>query len=390
MRRSPRARRRRPPGRPSTTDRAGRPGRAARRGSRRRRDGRRVRVARAPRRAGGPRSASAAIASPFQAASALSSRAGCGRAAAAPSSAPARAGQRAPRDVAASRRRRGRSGDRIVRALPVAVVGHAVGGARTPARRRRAPRGSRSARQVNVTPSSPSVSASWLAANAPSSRRQLAEHVVERRRSRPRGSARSPVDRPGVEVHARELGVVVEHLLEVRHQPVGVGRVAMEAAAELVVDPAVGHRVERPPRDRERPRVAGRDRAPQQVLDRHRLRELRRAAPAAVARVELRARARRVAASSSARVGAAPRPRAAAGSARRAPRPAAGPTPRSRRARSRHASVDALEHLAERRHAVARLVREVRAAVERPARPASGTRDIGQPPPPVIAWTAAM
>ena len=47
-------------------------------------------------------------------------------------------------------------------------------------------------------------------------------------------------------VHAGQLGVVVEHLLEVRHQPVGVGRVAVEAAAQLVVDAAGGHRVERP------------------------------------------------------------------------------------------------------------------------------------------------
>ena len=64
--------------------------------------------------------------------------------------------------------------------LPVAVVGDAVGldeGGRRPS-----PSTSRisSAVQVKVLPSTPSVSASWLAANAPSSRRQLADHVVER------------------------------------------------------------------------------------------------------------------------------------------------------------------------------------------------------------------
>ena len=42
----------------------------------------------------------------------------------------------------------------------------------------------------------------------------------------------------------RQLGVVVQHLLEVRHQPVRVGAVAGEAAADLVVDPAVRHPVE--------------------------------------------------------------------------------------------------------------------------------------------------
>ena len=35
-----------------------------------------------------------------------------------------------------------------------------------------------------------------------------------------------------------------------RDQPSGVRRIAMEAAAELVVDPAIGHRLERPERDR--------------------------------------------------------------------------------------------------------------------------------------------
>ena len=46
---------------------------------------------------------------------------------------------------------------------------------------------------------------------------------------------------------------------------------------------------------------------------------------------------------------------------------ALGRRPRPRRAPSRQARSDALEHLAERRHAVARLVRVVGAAVERPA-----------------------
>ncbi len=46
-------------------------------------------------------------------------------------------------------------------------------------------------------------------------------------------------------VDAQQLRVVVEHLLEVRHHPVGVDGVAGEPAAELVVDPAARHRLQR-------------------------------------------------------------------------------------------------------------------------------------------------
>ena len=86
-------------------------------------------------------------------------------------------------------------------------------------------------------------------------RRELADHVVEGSR-RDVAVAGLAGRRPGVEVDPRELGVVVEHLLEVRHEPDRVGRVAVEAAAELVVDPAVGHLVEREPHDGVEPGVA--------------------------------------------------------------------------------------------------------------------------------------
>ena len=46
---------------------------------------------------------------------------------------------------------------------------------------------------------------------------------------------------PPVQVDPQEQGVVVEHLLEVRHDPRVVDGVAREAAAELVVDPPAGH-----------------------------------------------------------------------------------------------------------------------------------------------------
>ena len=47
---------------------------------------------------------------------------------------------------------------------------------------------------------------------------------------------------PGVDL--QQQAVVVEHLLEVGHLPLAVGRVAVEAAAQLVVDAAPGHVVE--------------------------------------------------------------------------------------------------------------------------------------------------
>ena len=118
-------------------------------------------------------------------------------------------------------------------------------------------------------------------------RSKLAEHVVQRS-GRDRAIPRVTGQCPSVHVHARQLGVVVQHLLEVRNEPLGVRRVAMEAATELVVHPAVGHRVKRPTCHRERPLIAGGGVAAQQELDRHRLRELRRPAPAAICRVERR------------------------------------------------------------------------------------------------------
>ena len=82
-----------------------------------------------------------------------------------------------------------------------------------------------------------------------------------------------------VQICASEQRVVVEHLLEMRHRPRVIDAVAGEAAADLVVDAAARHREQR--RQRHRALVAQ-----QQELDHRRLRELRRSAKAAVARVE--------------------------------------------------------------------------------------------------------
>ena len=50
----------------------------------------------------------------------------------------------------------------------------------------------------------------------------------------------------GVEIGLEQLGVVVGHLLEVGHDPLGVHAVAVEAAAELVVASAPRHPLEGP------------------------------------------------------------------------------------------------------------------------------------------------
>jgi hypothetical protein len=93
------------------------------------------------------------------------------------------------------------------------------------------------------------------------------------------------------QVERCELGVVVEHLLEVRNEPEPVHRVPREAAAELVVHSAARHlherRVHHPPCVGI---VASVGKAQDELPD-HRLRELRSAAQPAVLLVELRGHA---------------------------------------------------------------------------------------------------
>ena len=116
---------------------------------------------------------------------------------------------------------------------------------------------------------------------------QLGEHEVE-------GRARDPgvsVVAGGPErlqVGVGEERVVVQHLLEVRNQPLGIGAVARESAAELVVDPAVGHGVERAGHHPQRALVAGAVPRAQQELELHGRGEFRGAAEAAAGIVEAR------------------------------------------------------------------------------------------------------
>ena len=117
--------------------------------------------------------------------------------------------------------------------------------------------------------------------------RHLAQDVVERLLADPPilGVAEG---KPAVQVERGELAVVVEHFLEVGHQPLGVDRVAVEAAAELVVHPAAGHARERGLDHLPGARVAAPLPEAQHELPDHRLRELRRAVLPAPRVVELR------------------------------------------------------------------------------------------------------
>src|SRR5215211_2444691 len=74
-------------------------------------------------------------------------------------------------------------------------------------------------------------------------KRELAQDVLERLLD-DLAVALVARDDPGVQVVRGQQRVVVEHLLEMRHEPVGVDRIAMEAAAHEVVHPAGGHPVE--------------------------------------------------------------------------------------------------------------------------------------------------
>ena len=52
-------------------------------------------------------------------------------------------------------------------------------------------------------------------------------------------------DQERVEVKIHQLGVVIEHLFEMRDEPLGIDRIAGKAATELVIHPARRHFVAR-------------------------------------------------------------------------------------------------------------------------------------------------
>ena len=49
----------------------------------------------------------------------------------------------------------------------------------------------------------------------------------------------------GVDINVRQLSIVVQHLFEVRHQPLAVGAVSMKASGQVVSNSASSHRIER-------------------------------------------------------------------------------------------------------------------------------------------------
>ena len=112
---------------------------------------------------------------------------------------------------------------------------------------------------------------------------QLIEHPLAGFGGHPAGQRR-PGAPPQVRVHPGQQRVVVEHLLEVRHHPAGVRRVAGEAAGQLVVHAAAGHRLGGALGHGQRlrgtrPAPFG---VPEQELQHHGRRELGRAAEAAL------------------------------------------------------------------------------------------------------------
>lgn len=114
---------------------------------------------------------------------------------------------------------------------------------------------------------------------------QFADHEVGGLDGDPTGQVRAGGP-PQVGVGPAQQGVVVEHLLEVRHGPVRVHRIARESAAELVVDAAAGHRRAGRLRHFQGRRGAGARVVTEQEFQRHGRRELGRAAESAVHRVE--------------------------------------------------------------------------------------------------------
>ena len=127
-------------------------------------------------------------------------------------------------------------------------------------------RARRSAAASGATPNRFAASASgWRREEAPLRRREVARDVgQDPARGRGVGGGARRVgcgaglarDLVRVEVRPRELRLVVQHLLEMRHQPFGVGGIAVESATDLIVDAARLHRVELPARHLQRRRAA--------------------------------------------------------------------------------------------------------------------------------------
>ena len=90
----------------------------------------------------------------------------------------------------------------------------------------------------------------------------------------------------GVHVCPQQLRVVVAHLFEMRDRPLPVDAVAVEPAAQVIVDPAPSHRMQRLPRRQQRFAGAAVGPAGEQHPDSSRMGELGRAPEPAEHRIE--------------------------------------------------------------------------------------------------------
>jgi len=89
-----------------------------------------------------------------------------------------------------------------------------------------------------------------------------------------------------VEVDADQQSLVVEHLLEVRYQPLLIDRVPGKTAPDVVIHPAAGHGVERRRDDRESVVLGKPSVGAQREIEAHRRRELGRGTESTPGRVE--------------------------------------------------------------------------------------------------------
>ncbi len=89
-----------------------------------------------------------------------------------------------------------------------------------------------------------------------------------------------------VDVVLQQFRVVVRHFLEMRHQPALVYRITVESSAELIVDAAPSHFVQRGLRGEQQARLAGGLVAFENQIERLRMREFRTFAETAVVRIE--------------------------------------------------------------------------------------------------------
>ena len=214
---------------------------------------------------------SAAIVKPFQSASTLSSRPGLGRASRTANS----FAREAASSASSSGEPRGPTRRSTVRPSQLPLARHVVGGLE--ARRGVAQRG------VDLL-LPPDIEQAFLAILIGVERggEGVADphlaHQPADRLARAIGEYRIGPQRVDQRQQFEDLRVVVEHLLEMRHEPFGVGRIARVAAAEMIVDAARVHRLEHGAHGFAEGRIAAAEHlVPEEAEDR-RVGEFRRAA----------------------------------------------------------------------------------------------------------------